>query len=65
MAANSLESERQQLVARLKNIRETYEQCVADIPAQVATNGTEWSVVDLLRPHYRGILEEPAGSAFG
>tara|TARA_B100001750_G_C15507280_1_gene601301 strand:- start:795 stop:1253 length:459 start_codon:yes stop_codon:yes gene_type:complete len=49
MTANSLESERQQLVARLRNIRKVYEQCVADIPTPVATRGTEWSVVDLLR----------------
>ena len=56
MAANSLESERQQLVARLRNIREAYEQCVADIPTQVATRGTEWSVVDLLRHTTGGYL---------
>ena len=56
MAANSLESERQQLVARLRNIRKTYEQCVADIPTQVATRGTEWSVVDLLRHTTGGYL---------
>ena len=48
MATNALESERQQLVARLRNIRGAYEQCVADISTQVATRGTEWSVVDLL-----------------
>ena len=31
MTANSLESERQQLVARLRNIRKTYQQCVEDV----------------------------------
>lgn len=56
MTANSLESERQQLVARLRDIREAYEKCVADIPAQVATRGTEWSVVDLLRHTTGGYL---------
>ena len=56
MAANSLESERQQLVARLRNIREAYEQCVADISPEVATRGTEWSVVDLLRHTTGGYL---------
>ena len=56
MTANSLESERQQLVARLRNIRKAYEQCVADIPTQVATRGTEWSVVDLLRHTTGGYL---------
>jgi len=56
MTANSLESERQQLVARLRNIREAYEQCVAGIPTQVATRGTEWSVVDLLRHTTGGYL---------
>ena len=56
MTANSLESERQQLVARLRNIRKAYEQCVADISTQVATSGTEWSVVDLLRHTTGGYL---------
>ena len=56
MATNSLESERQQLVTRLRNIRETYEQCVADVPTQVATSGTEWSVADLLRHTSGGYL---------
>jgi len=56
MAANSLESERQQLVARLRNIRETYEQCVADVPTQLSTSGTEWSVADLLRHTSGGYL---------
>ena len=58
MATNSLESERQQLVTRLRNIRETYEQCVANIPTQVATRGTEWSVVDLLRHTTGGYLRD-------
>ena len=56
MTANSLESERQQLVARLRSIRRAYEQCVADISTQVATRGTEWSVVDLLRHATGGYL---------
>ena len=56
MTANSVESERQQLVARLRNIRKAYEQCVADIPTQIATRGTEWSVVDLLRHTTGGYL---------
>ena len=58
MTENSLESERQQLVARLRTIRKAYEQCVADIPTQVATRGTEWSVADLLRHTSGGYLRD-------
>ena len=58
MTANSLESERQQLVARLRNIRKTYKQCVEDVSTEVANRGTEWSVAYLLRHTSGGYLRD-------
>jgi len=49
MTGESLEGQRQQAITRLKEIREKYNQAVSDVPVEIATRGTEWSIVDLLR----------------
>ena len=49
MTEDSLEKQRQGLIVRLTEVRERYAQCVADVPIEVATRGSEWSIVDLLR----------------
>jgi len=49
MTEGSLEKQRQGLIGRLTEVRERYSQCVADVPTDVATRGSEWSIVDLLR----------------
>ena len=49
MTEDSLEKQRQRLIVRLTELRERYTQCVADVPVEVATRGSEWSIVDLLR----------------
>ena len=49
MTEDSPEKQRQGLIVRLTEVREKYNQCVADVPIEVATRGSEWSIVDLLR----------------
>ena len=49
MTEDSLEKQRQGLIGRLTEVRARYTQSVADVPIEVATRGSEWSIVDLLR----------------
>ena len=49
MTENTLESTRQAIIDRLNNIRDGYDMCLSDVSAEVGNNGTEWSMVDLLR----------------
>lgn len=60
MAGESLGGQRQAAIVRLKEIREKYRQAVSDVSVEIATRGTEWSIVDLLRHstggYYRTML---------
>ena len=60
MDENAREGERQKLVGRLTAIRDAYQQCVADISAETANRGSEWSIADLLRHvtggYYQGMI---------
>ena len=49
MTEDSLEKQRQGLIVRLTEVRKRCTQGVADVPIEVATRGSEWSIVDLLR----------------
>jgi hypothetical protein len=49
MSQDNIKSRKQDLTVRLEGIRDSYRQSLSDITAEVAFNGTEWSVVDLLR----------------
>lgn len=49
MTQGSLDKERQQIIVRLKEIRGKYDECVSDVSADIATRGSEWSIIDLLR----------------
>ena len=49
MTQGSTESSKQAILDRLNNIRDTYDLCLSDVSAEVGMNGTEWSMVDLLR----------------
>ena len=49
MTENTMESTRQAIIDRLNGIRDSYEMCLSDVSAEVGNNGTEWSMVDLLR----------------
>ncbi len=49
MTENTLESTRQAIIDRLNGIRDGYDMCLSDVSAEVGNNGTEWSMVDLLR----------------
>lgn len=49
MSQDSIESRKQDLKIRFESIRDSYRQSLVDVSAEVAFNGTEWSVVDLLR----------------
>ncbi len=48
MVESSPESSRDQLVARLNEIRGGYERCLSDVTPEVGFRGAEWSVADLL-----------------
>jgi hypothetical protein len=45
----SMEGRQDEVVARLKNVRDAYEKCLQDVGAQVGNRGSEWSIADLLR----------------
>ena len=45
----SIEARRDQIVARLKSVREAHERCLSDVNAEVGNRGSEWSIADLLR----------------
>ena len=49
MSQDNIESRKQELKVRFESIRDSYRQSLGDVNAEVAFNGTEWSVVDLLR----------------
>jgi len=49
MSQDNIESRKQDLKMRFESIRDSYRQSLGDVTAEVAFNGTEWSVVDLLR----------------
>jgi hypothetical protein len=49
MADDTFEAQRQNIVGRLTEIRDTYQKCVSDVSAEAANKGSEWSIVDLLR----------------
>lgn len=53
MQDTSVEGRRGAVVARLKSMREAYERCLSDVTADVANEGSEWAIVDLLR-HVNG-----------
>ena len=65
MTQESLGKERRQIIVRLKEIRGKYDQCVSDVSAEIATRGSEWSIVDLLRHstggYYRTMLTQLLG----
>jgi len=46
--SNSTEDLRAEVIGRLRKSRELYQQCVADVSAEVAYRGSEWSITDLL-----------------
>ena len=59
MSNDSPEERREQVVDRLKTIRESYEECISGVTHEIANRGSEWSIVDLLRHvngSYRGML---------
>ncbi len=45
----SIEARREQVVARLRSVREAYEKCLPDVGAEVGNRGSEWSIGNLLR----------------
>ncbi len=49
MQEMSVEARRDQVVARLKNVREAQEKCLSDVSGEVGNRGSEWSIADLLR----------------
>ena len=49
MTENTMESTRQAIIDRLNGIRDSYDMCLSDVSAEIGNNGTEWSMVDLLR----------------
>ncbi|MDA0988662.1 MAG: hypothetical protein O2783_05960 [Chloroflexi bacterium] len=49
MTDNSPEVRRQEIAVRLRTARDGYSECVSDVNAAVANNGSEWAIVDLLR----------------
>ena len=49
MSDSNIETQKQELRVRLEGIRDSYNQNLNDIRAEVGFNGTEWSVADLLR----------------
>ena len=53
-------SEKQSLVGRLTAIRDAYQRCIADVSAETADQGSEWSIADLLRHvtggYYHGMI---------
>ena len=48
MVESSSESRRDQLVARLTEIRGAYGRCLGDVTPEVGFRGSEWSVANLL-----------------
>jgi hypothetical protein len=59
MTKESLEARREQITDRLRNIRKSYGECVSDVTTDIASRGSEWSIVDLLKHvtgSYRGML---------
>ena len=44
-----IETRRDQVVARLKSVREAHERCLSNVSAEVGNRGSEWSIADLLR----------------
>ena len=49
MSDSNIETRKQELRVRLEGIRDSYNQNLNDIRAEVGVNGPEWSVGDLLR----------------
>ena len=49
MTESNPEAARQAIIERLNKARDDYELCLSDVSAEVGMNGTEWSMVDLLR----------------
>ena len=49
MTDSNLESSRQAVLDRLNKARDDYDLCLSDVSAEAGMNGTEWSMVDLLR----------------
>ncbi len=45
----SVEARRDAVVSRLRTVREEYVKCTSDVAADLANNGSEWSISDLLR----------------
>ena len=39
----------EQVVARLRAVREAHERCLSNVGAEVGNRGSEWSIADLLR----------------
>ena len=60
MVDQAREEQKQNVIRRLGRIREEYHRCLADVSADAGTNGTEWSITDLLRHtsagYYRRML---------
>jgi len=46
--SNSTDELRTEVIGRLRKSRELYEKCVADVSAELAYSGSEWSITDLL-----------------
>ena len=49
MQAISIEARLEQVVARLRTVREAHERYLSDVGAEVGNRGSEWSIADLLR----------------
>ena len=45
----NIETRRDQIVARLKSVREAHERCLSNVSPEVGNRGSEWSIADLLR----------------
>ncbi len=45
----SVQALRNQVVARLKRVRQAHERFLSDVSAEVGNRGSEWSIADLLR----------------
>lgn len=54
MSENSTDARRSKLIADLEAARQGYQNCLADVSAEQAHRGSEWSIADLIRHNSGG-----------
>ena len=55
MSEDSIDARRSKLIMDLQTVRQGYQNCLADVSAEQAHRGSEWSIADLIR-HNSGVL---------